>query len=106
MACGTLRTLTWCVSARVPVNVTSQSTHRGPSLIGAHRNVKRDREETPGSEAALPSVLSRVLQDDERNDNGGDEGKRYDVPSASPCETYVNEKVREEMQAKTRWTHI
>lgn len=86
MACGILRTLTWCVSARVPANVTSQSTHRGPRLIGARRDVKRDREGTPGSEAAPPRVLPRVLGDDEENGSGTTRASAIDVPSASLCE--------------------
>lgn len=87
MACGTLRTLTWCVSARVLANVTSQSTHRGPSLVGGRRDVKRDREGTPGSEAAPPRVLPRALEDDEGNGRGTARARRYDAPSASLCET-------------------
>lgn len=83
MACDTPRTLTWCVSARAPANATSQSTHRGPSLVDARRDVKRDREETPGSVATLP-FLVLSCGDDEGSGNGMTRTEKLPhVPSTS-----------------------
>lgn len=105
MACGTPRTLTWCVSARALANVTSQSTHRGPSLVDARRDVKRDREETPGSVALPPLVLP--CEDDEGSGSGMTRTEElprvHDIPTRRPFARRRG--ARDEVQAKTRWTH-